>query len=146
MCGLWWTKRFSPSTSVYPANGSTNLFIIIFTRVGTVGLLVAVVPSGPNWTPPPIIPIIFFTHHTMPIKYSAGTDTGRREAHKSDGSLLSHAWQTARSASFRLDINVVSDIHKSTLTPKILNHHFLHIPNLIFNKYLPLAVQLCSSA
>jgi hypothetical protein len=24
---------------------------------GTIGLLVAAVPSGPNWTPPPIIPI-----------------------------------------------------------------------------------------
>jgi hypothetical protein len=26
-------------------------------RAGTVGLLVAAVPSGPNWTPPPTIPI-----------------------------------------------------------------------------------------
>jgi hypothetical protein len=36
MCVLWWTKRhwgrFSPSTSVSPANHSTNFSIIIITR------------------------------------------------------------------------------------------------------------------
>jgi hypothetical protein len=36
MWGLWWTKRhwgrFSPSTSVSPANHSTDFFIIIITR------------------------------------------------------------------------------------------------------------------
>jgi hypothetical protein len=36
--GLWWTKlhwgRFSPKTSVYPANHSTNFSIIIITRGG----------------------------------------------------------------------------------------------------------------
>jgi hypothetical protein len=36
MWGLWWTKRhwgrFSPSTSVSPANHSTKLSIIIITR------------------------------------------------------------------------------------------------------------------
>jgi hypothetical protein len=36
MWGLWWTKRhwgrFSPSTSVSPANHSTNVSIIIITR------------------------------------------------------------------------------------------------------------------
>jgi hypothetical protein len=36
MCGLWWTKqhwgRFSPSTSISPANHSTNFTIIIITR------------------------------------------------------------------------------------------------------------------
>jgi hypothetical protein len=58
MWGLWCTKRhwdrFSPSTSVSPANHhSTNFSNIIINR----GWLVAVVPSGPNWTPPPTIPI-----------------------------------------------------------------------------------------
>jgi hypothetical protein len=58
MWGLWCTKwhwgRFSPSTSVSLANHhSTNFSIIIITRVGTVGLLVATVVSGPNWNPPP---------------------------------------------------------------------------------------------
>jgi hypothetical protein len=53
MWGLWWTKghwgRFSPSTSVSLADHhSTNFFIIII----TIGLLVAALPRGPNWTPP----------------------------------------------------------------------------------------------
>jgi hypothetical protein len=38
MWGLWWTKRhwgrFSPSTSVYPANHSIKFSIIIITRSG----------------------------------------------------------------------------------------------------------------
>jgi hypothetical protein len=41
MWGLWWTKqhwdRFSPSTSVSPANHSTNFSIIIITLAGTIG-------------------------------------------------------------------------------------------------------------
>jgi hypothetical protein len=58
MWGLWWTKRhwgrFSPSTSVSPANhDSTNFSIIIITRGGTIGILVTAVPSGPNGIPPP---------------------------------------------------------------------------------------------
>jgi hypothetical protein len=62
MWGLWWTKRhwgrFPPSTSVSPANHhSTNLSIIKSLGAGTIGLLVAAVPSGPSWTPPPTIPI-----------------------------------------------------------------------------------------
>jgi hypothetical protein len=56
MWGLWWTKRrwgrFSPSTSVSPANHSTNFSIIIITRGWHNRLLVAAVPSGP-WIPPP---------------------------------------------------------------------------------------------
>jgi hypothetical protein len=57
MCVLWWTKwhwgRFSPSTSVSPANHhSTNFSIPIMTRTGIMGLLVAAVPGGLNWTPP----------------------------------------------------------------------------------------------
>jgi hypothetical protein len=57
MWGFWWTKlhwgRFSPSTSVSPANHSINFSIIIITRVWKNRPLVAAVPSGPNWTPPP---------------------------------------------------------------------------------------------
>jgi hypothetical protein len=62
MRGLWWTKRhwvkFSPSTSVSPANYlSTNFSIIIFTRGLYNRPLVAAVPSGTNWAPPPTISI-----------------------------------------------------------------------------------------
>jgi hypothetical protein len=39
------------------ANNSTNFSIIIITRVWHNRPLVAAVPSGPNWTPPPTIPI-----------------------------------------------------------------------------------------
>jgi hypothetical protein len=53
--GIW--AGFSPSTSVSPANHSNNFSIIIITRADTVGLLVAAVLSGPNWTPPLTIPI-----------------------------------------------------------------------------------------
>jgi hypothetical protein len=42
--------RFSPSTSV-------SLPIIISPWAGTIDLLLAAVPSGPNWTPPPTKPI-----------------------------------------------------------------------------------------
>jgi hypothetical protein len=61
MWNLWWTKRhwgrFSPSTSVSPVNHhSTNFSIIISPGAGTIDLLVAAVPSGPNWTPPPTTP------------------------------------------------------------------------------------------
>jgi hypothetical protein len=49
--------RFSPSTSVSPANHSTNFSIIITTRGWHNRPLVATVPCGPNWTPPPTIPI-----------------------------------------------------------------------------------------
>jgi hypothetical protein len=56
MWGLWWTKRhwgrFSPSTSVSPANHSTDFPIIIITRGWQNRPLVAAVPSGP-WFPPP---------------------------------------------------------------------------------------------
>jgi hypothetical protein len=50
---LWLTKRrwgrFSPSTSVSPANlHSTNFSIIIITGAGTIGHSVADVPSGPS--------------------------------------------------------------------------------------------------
>jgi hypothetical protein len=63
----------------------------------------------------------------MPIKCSAGTLSGRREARKLAGSPFSDASQTTRSASFRLDMNVVFNIHKSsTVTPKVLSHNFLH--------------------
>jgi hypothetical protein len=41
----------------FPTNHSTNFSIIIINRGSTIGLLVAAVPSGPNWTPPPNIPI-----------------------------------------------------------------------------------------
>jgi hypothetical protein len=40
-----------------PANHYSTNFSIIITRGCTIGLLVALVPSGPNWTPPPTIPI-----------------------------------------------------------------------------------------
>jgi hypothetical protein len=36
-----------------PANHPTNFSIIIITQAGTIVLLVAAVPSGPNATPPP---------------------------------------------------------------------------------------------
>jgi hypothetical protein len=49
--------RFPPSTSVSLANHSTNFSIIIITRGWHKRPLVAAVPSGPNWTPPPTIPI-----------------------------------------------------------------------------------------
>jgi hypothetical protein len=46
--------RFSPSTSVSPANHlSTNFSNIKSPGAGTIGLLVATVRSGPNWNPPP---------------------------------------------------------------------------------------------
>jgi hypothetical protein len=49
---LWWTKRywvrFSPSTSVSPANNPTNFSIIIISRGWHNRPLVAAVPSGPN--------------------------------------------------------------------------------------------------
>jgi hypothetical protein len=48
--------RCSQSTSVYPANHSTN-FSIIITRGWHNRSLVAAVLSGLNWTPPPTIPI-----------------------------------------------------------------------------------------
>jgi hypothetical protein len=57
MWGLWWTKRhwvrFSPSTSVSPANHSTNFSIIIITRGWQNRPLVAAVPSGSNCTRSP---------------------------------------------------------------------------------------------
>jgi hypothetical protein len=40
-----------------PANHSTNFSIIIITRGGTIDILVAAAPSGPNWTPNLTIPI-----------------------------------------------------------------------------------------
>jgi hypothetical protein len=46
-------NKFSPSTSVSPANHSIN-FSIIITRGRYSRPLVAAVPSGPNWTPPPL--------------------------------------------------------------------------------------------
>jgi hypothetical protein len=62
MWGLWCTKRhwgrFSPSTSVSPANHhSSNFSIILITRGWHNRTLVAAVPSGANLTPPPTIPI-----------------------------------------------------------------------------------------
>jgi hypothetical protein len=42
--------RFSPSTSVSPANlHSTKFSILTVTRAGTIGQLVADVPSGPSF-------------------------------------------------------------------------------------------------
>jgi hypothetical protein len=56
MWGLWWIKRhwsrFSPSTSVSPANHSTDFSIIIITRGWHNRLLVAAVSSGPWFNPP----------------------------------------------------------------------------------------------
>jgi hypothetical protein len=49
--------RFSPSTSVSTANHSTEFSIIIITRCWHNRPSVAAVSSGPNWTPPPTIPI-----------------------------------------------------------------------------------------
>jgi hypothetical protein len=61
MWGLWWAKRhwgrFSPSTSVSPANHSTNFSSIIITRGWHNRPMVAAVRSGLNWTPAPTIPI-----------------------------------------------------------------------------------------
>jgi hypothetical protein len=63
MWGLWWTKRhlgrFSPSTSVSPAN-YTNFSITIITRGWPNMLLVAAVPSEANSTlrSPSTIPIL----------------------------------------------------------------------------------------
>jgi hypothetical protein len=64
MWGLWWTKRqwgrFSPSTSVSPANHSTNFSIIIITRgwhnrpIGGRNAVWSLVSPPP---PPPTIPI-----------------------------------------------------------------------------------------
>jgi hypothetical protein len=57
MWGLWWTKRhwgrFSPSTSVSPANHFTDFSIIIITRGWHNRPLVAAVSSRP-WFHPPI--------------------------------------------------------------------------------------------
>jgi hypothetical protein len=49
--------QFSPSTSVSPANHSTNFSIIIIIRGWHNRSLVATVPRGPNWTPAPTTPI-----------------------------------------------------------------------------------------
>jgi hypothetical protein len=73
MWGLWWTKwhlgSFSPNISISPANHhSTNFSTIIITGAGTIGLLVAAVPSGPNSTPPPIIPIKKYYSSTLKIE------------------------------------------------------------------------------
>jgi hypothetical protein len=38
----------------FPCNHSTNFFITIVTRGWHNRPLVAAVPSGPNWTPPPL--------------------------------------------------------------------------------------------
>jgi hypothetical protein len=71
----YWTKRhccrFSPSTSVSPANHSTNFSIIIIVRGWHNRLLVAAVPSRPNWTPPPTTPIFFFffVYTLLAIRY-----------------------------------------------------------------------------
>jgi hypothetical protein len=59
---------FSPSTPVSSAGR----------RADKTGPLVAVVPSGPNWTPPPTIPIKKMTRHDKPKQVrkhmcSAGT-------------------------------------------------------------------------
>jgi hypothetical protein len=59
MWGLWWTNRplgrLCPSTLVSSANHHSTNFSIIITHpgAGTISLLVAAVPSGPNWTSPP---------------------------------------------------------------------------------------------
>jgi hypothetical protein len=61
MWGLWWTKRHwgrSPSISVSPANHSSNFSIIIITQGWHNRPLVAAVPSGSNWTPPPLYQLI----------------------------------------------------------------------------------------
>jgi hypothetical protein len=49
--------RFSPSTSVSPANNYTNFSIIIITWGWHNRPLVAAVPSGTSWTQPPTMPI-----------------------------------------------------------------------------------------
>jgi hypothetical protein len=61
MWGLRWTKlhwgRFSPTTSVSPANHSTIFSIIIVIRGWHNRTLVTAVASEPNWTPPLTTPI-----------------------------------------------------------------------------------------
>jgi hypothetical protein len=59
MWDLWWTYwrwgRFSPSTSVSPTNShTTNCFLThhLSSEAGTIGQLVADVPSGLSFTPP----------------------------------------------------------------------------------------------
>jgi hypothetical protein len=56
---LWWTKwhlrKFSPSTSVSPANHSTDCFTFIIhpsSGAGTIGLIVDDVPCGLSLTAP----------------------------------------------------------------------------------------------
>jgi hypothetical protein len=53
---LWWTKwrwgRFSPSTSVSPANLHSTNFSIILITIGTIGHSVADVPRGPSLDSP----------------------------------------------------------------------------------------------
>jgi hypothetical protein len=62
MWGLWWTERhwgrFSTEYFSFPYQ-SFHQFLHHhnYTGAGTIGFLVAAVPSGPNWTPPPSIPI-----------------------------------------------------------------------------------------
>jgi hypothetical protein len=49
---------------------STNFSIIIITRgAGTIGLLVAAVPSVPNWTPPPTIQIKKLIKHRANLNF-----------------------------------------------------------------------------
>jgi hypothetical protein len=49
--------QVSTSTSVSPANDSTNFSIIIITRGWHNRPLVAALPSRPKWSSPPTIPI-----------------------------------------------------------------------------------------
>jgi hypothetical protein len=78
MWGLWWTKqhwgKFSPSISVSPANHSTNFYITIFIRGWHNMPLVAVVPSGPNWTPPPIYELKKITVESLKNVLCGSTD------------------------------------------------------------------------
>jgi hypothetical protein len=46
------------------------------TGAGTIGLLVAAVPSGPNWTPPPTIPIKKFVHLGSTLIFVMGFYSG----------------------------------------------------------------------
>jgi hypothetical protein len=79
MWSLWWTKRhcgrFSPSTSVsFASHHSTNFSIIIITRGWHNRPLAAAVPSGPNWTPPPLNQLKKITQ--PPMKPHKLSDTG----------------------------------------------------------------------
>jgi hypothetical protein len=61
--------RFSPSTSVSPANHSTNFFLIIITRGWNNRSIGGRRQSGPSWTPPQL--------YKLKNNYSYTMGTGR---------------------------------------------------------------------